>query len=78
MAGAKPKFRHLSRTSSHRQALLRNLLESLIANEQIQTTYAKAKECQRMAEKLITLGKKNTAASRNRAEQIFYVSLWSL
>ncbi len=49
------------------------MLESLIANEQIQTTYAKAKECQRMAEKLITLGKKNTEASRNRAAQIFYV-----
>jgi ribosomal protein L17 len=49
------------------------MLESLIEKEQIQTTYAKAKECQRMAEKLITLGKKNTQASKNRASQIFYV-----
>ena len=49
------------------------MLESLIEHEQIQTTYAKAKECQRLADKLITLGKKNTQASRNRAEQIFYV-----
>jgi large subunit ribosomal protein L17 len=55
--------------------MLRNMLESLIEKEQIQTTYAKAKECQRMAEKLITLGKKNTQASRNRATQIFYVCL---
>jgi len=49
------------------------MLESLIEKESIQTTYAKAKECQRMAEKMITLGKKNTQASKNRAEQIFYV-----
>jgi ribosomal protein L17 len=49
------------------------MVESLISNEQIHTTYAKAKECQRMAEKVITLGKKNTQASKNRASQIFYV-----
>ncbi|KIX09989.1 ribosomal protein L17 [Rhinocladiella mackenziei CBS 650.93] len=66
------KYRHLSRDSAHRQALLRNLVTSLIANEAISTTYAKAKETQRLAEKLITLGKKNTNAARQRAKSIFY------
>lgn len=67
------KYRHLSRSSSHRQALLRNLVTSLIEHETISTTYAKAKEAQRMAEKLITLGKRNTGAARVQAQQIFYV-----
>jgi len=67
------KHRHLGRSSSHRQALLRNLVTSLISQETISTTYAKAKEAQRLAEKLITLGKKNTNASRAKAEAIFYV-----
>lgn len=71
------KYRHLSRPSAHRQALLRNLVTSLIANESISTTYAKAKEAQRLAEKLITLGKKNTNAARQRAKSIFFVRLSS-
>ncbi|KIV77717.1 ribosomal protein L17 [Exophiala sideris] len=66
------KYRHLSRDSAHRRALLRNLVTSLIANESISTTYAKAKEAQRLAEKLITLGKKNTNAARQRAKSIFF------
>jgi len=66
------KYRHLGRTSSHRQALLRNLVTSLFEHESISTTYPKAKEAQRLAEKLITLGKKNTEASRRRALSIFY------
>ena len=73
MAGGALKYRHLNRSSSHRQALLRNLVTSLITHESIKTTWHKAKEAQRLAEKLITLGKKNTNASRRRAEQIFYV-----
>jgi len=67
------KYRHLSRKSSHRQALLRNLVTSLFENESISTTWHKAKEAQRLAEKLVTLGKKNTEASRRRAHQIFFV-----
>ncbi|KEF61235.1 uncharacterized protein A1O9_02800 [Exophiala aquamarina CBS 119918] len=67
------KYRHLSRSSSHRQALLRNLVTSLIEHETISTTYAKAKEAQRMAEKLITLGKRNTGAAKHQAQQIFYL-----
>lgn len=73
MAGGAAKYRHLSRKSSHRQALLRNLVTSLFKHESITTTWAKAKEAQRLAEKLITLGKKNTPASRKRALEIFYV-----
>ncbi|GKZ70698.1 hypothetical protein AnigIFM50267_006358 [Aspergillus niger] len=72
MAGGATKFRHLSRKSSHRQALLRNLVTSLFQHESITTTWAKAKEAQRLAEKLITLGKKNTEASRKRALSTFY------
>ena len=45
---------------------------SLIEREYVSTTLAKAKEVQRFAEKLITLGKKNTNATRARAEAIFY------
>jgi large subunit ribosomal protein L17 len=74
MAGGHMKYRHLSRSSAHRQALLRNLVTSLFEHESISTTWHKAKEAQRLAEKLVTLGKKNTTASRKRAWQIFYVS----
>ena len=75
MAGGHLKYRHLSRDSAHRQALLRNLVTSLITHESIQTTWHKAKEAQRLAEKLITLAKKDTNASRLRAEQILFTPL---
>ncbi|KAL8914834.1 MAG: hypothetical protein Q9171_000670 [Xanthocarpia ochracea] len=75
MAGGAMKYRHLSRSSSHRQALLRNLVTSLFTHESIQTTWPKAKEAQRLAEKLVTLGKKNTSATRRRAQEIFYYPL---
>ena len=77
MAGAKPKFRHLSRDSAHRQALLRNLVTSLFTHETISTTWPKAKEAQRMAEKLITLAKKNTPGGRIKAQAHFYVRFLS-
>ena len=73
MAGGHLKYRHLGRKSSHRQALLRNLVTSLFEHESISTTWPKAKEAQRLAEKLITLGKRNTQAAKNRAQGIFYV-----
>ncbi|KAF2770064.1 ribosomal protein L17 [Teratosphaeria nubilosa] len=72
MAGGLVKYRHLSRKSSHRRALLRNLVTSLIEHESISTTWHKAKEAQRMAEKMITLGKKNTEASRREALKFFF------
>ncbi len=49
------------------------MVTSLFTHESITTTWPKAKEAQRLAEKLITLGKKNTEASRRRALSIFYV-----
>lgn len=67
------KYRHLGRDSAHRKALLKNLVTALIDRETISTTYAKAKETQRMAEKLITLAKKNTEATRNRAQTFLFV-----
>lgn len=73
MAGGLVKYRHLSRKSSHRRALLRNLVTSLIQHESITTTWPKAKEAQRLAEKLITLGKKNTNASRTSARATLFV-----
>lgn len=75
MAGAHVKYRHLSRNSAHRQALLRNLVTSLIKNETIHTTYPKAKEAQRLAEKLITLSKRDTETARRSAQGILYVRL---
>lgn len=73
MAGGLVKYRHLGRDSAHRKALLRNLVTSLIEHESISTSWHKAKEAQRLAEKLITLGKKNTDASRRSAEGKLFV-----
>ena len=50
--------RRLGRKSSHRKALLRNMVTSLFEHERIETTFAKAKECQRKAEKVITYAKR--------------------
>lgn len=69
------KYRHLSRKSSHRRALLRNLVTSLIEHESISTTWPKAKEAQRLAEKMITLGKRNTEASRREALKFLFVRM---
>lgn len=52
--------RHLSRNTSHRLAMLRNLANSIIQKEQVITTVPKAKEVRRVVEKLITLGKSGT------------------
>lgn len=72
MAGGLVKYRHLSRNSAHRKALLRNLVTSLIEHESITTTWHKAKEAQRLAEKLITLSKRNTIASKQGAQAILF------
>ncbi|BBD76684.1 MULTISPECIES: 50S ribosomal protein L17 [Hydrogenophilus] len=63
----KKGYRKLNRTSSHRQALLRNLASALIREEQIVTTLPKAKELRRYVEPLITLAKKPTVANRRLA-----------
>ena len=59
--------RKLNRTSSHRQAMLRNMATSLLRHEIIKTTLPKAKELRRVAEPLITLGKSATLANRRLA-----------
>jgi large subunit ribosomal protein L17 len=59
--------RKLNRTSSHRQAMLRNMANSLLRHEVIKTTLPKAKELRRVAEPLITLSKNATLANRRLA-----------
>lgn len=59
--------RKLNRTSSHRMAMLRNMANSLLTHETIVTTLPKAKELRRIAEPLITLGKKPSLANRRLA-----------
>ena len=56
----------LNRTSEHRKALIKNMLNSLVKYEQITTTLPKAKVLRPEAEKLITIGKKNTLANTKR------------
>ena len=56
--------RKLSRTASHRRAVLRNLVTSLFDAERIETTVAKAKEARRLAERMITFGKRGDLAAR--------------
>ncbi|KAK7064151.1 ribosomal protein L17 [Favolaschia claudopus] len=63
-------FRKLSRTTSHRMLMLRNLVTSLFEHEQIKTTLPKAKEAARMAEKIITLGKRGDQAAHARASAL--------
>lgn len=57
----------LGTNSSHRKSLIANSLKNLVENGRIETTPAKAKEVRRHADKLITLAKKDTLASRRRA-----------
>lgn len=59
--------RKLNRTSSHRKAMLRNMANSLLRHEIIKTTLPKAKELRKVAEPLITLGKKASVANRRLA-----------
>ena len=60
-------LRKLNRTSSHRLAMLRNMTVSLLRHEVIKTTLPKAKELRRVAEPLLTLGKKPSLANRRIA-----------
>jgi len=59
--------RRLGRTAAHRRAMFRNMTASLIAEEQIKTTLAKARELRRVAEPLITLAKVESVANRRLA-----------
>ena len=62
-----PGTRKLGRVTAHRNAMLRNLTTSLLENGKMVTTETRAKEVRCMAEKMITLGKKNTLHTRRQA-----------
>jgi large subunit ribosomal protein L17 len=62
--------RKLGRTTSHRKALLRNLATALLEHERIITTEPKAKELRRVADKLVTLGKRGDLHARRQALQV--------
>ena len=59
--------RKLGRTASHRKALFRNMVTDFLDKEHLVTTVPKAKELRPVAEKMITLGKKETLSARRRA-----------
>ena len=61
------KLRKLNRTSSHRLAMLRNMMNSLIEHEAIKTTAPKAKELRKVVEPMITLAKKDTVPNKRLA-----------
>ena len=60
--------RQLGRNSSHRRALFRSLVTSLIEHERIETTEAKGKEIRAIADQMITLGKEKSLHARRRAQ----------
>ena len=60
----------LARPTAHRLALLRNLVTSLLDHEQIETTDSRAKELRRIADKMITLGKRGDLHARRQAQAI--------
>ena len=59
--------RRLGRTTSHREAMMRNIVTSLLEHERIVTTVPKAKEIRRVAEQMITLGKRGDLHARRQA-----------
>ena len=61
-----PGSRKLGRPTDHRKAMLRGMVTFLLENGKIETTVTRAKEVRAMAEKMITLGKKNTLASKRQ------------
>ncbi len=61
--------RKLGRTTDHREAMLKNLVTSLILHERLETTEAKAKELRKLADRMITLGKKGDLAAVRRASK---------
>ena len=62
-----PGTRKLGRPTDHRKAMLRGMVTYLLENGKIETTVTRAKEVSAMTEKMITLGKQNTLASRRSA-----------
>lgn len=66
------KLRKLGRPTDHRMAMLRNLVTSLLREGQITTTLTRAKETRRMAERMITLGKRGDLHARRQALAYIY------
>ncbi len=66
------RLRKLGRTTDHRKAMLRNQVTSLLRDGRIETTFAKAKETKRMADKMITLGKRGDLHARRQALAYIY------
>ena len=66
-----PGTRKLGRPTAHRNAMLRGMVTYLLENGTIETTLTRAKEVRSMAEKMITLGKKNTLARNGGYTQIY-------
>ncbi|NLY66308.1 MAG: 50S ribosomal protein L17 [Tissierellia bacterium] len=66
------RLRKLGRTTDHRKAMLRNQVTSLLRDGRIETTLAKAKETKRMADKMITLGKRGDLHARRQALAYIY------
>ena len=67
-----PGTRKLGRPTDHRKAMLRAMVTYLLENGRIETTVTRAKEVRPLAEKMITLGKKNTLASRRQAHGLHH------
>lgn len=63
-------YSKLGRPTNQRKALIRDLVTDLIINEHIETTLAKAKELQKLADKMVTLGKKDDLAARRQAAEL--------
>lgn len=64
------RSRKLGRSSAHRKALYRNLVTALLEHERIETTDAKAKELRRVADRMITLGKRGDLHARRQALRV--------
>jgi large subunit ribosomal protein L17 len=62
--------KRLGRNSSHRSAMMRNMVTSLLEHEKITTTDARAKELRKLAERMITLGKRGDLHARRQAMQV--------
>ncbi len=62
--------RKLGRTKAHRQAMFANMASSLILHDRLETTLPRAKELRRLADRMVTLGKRGTIAARRRALQL--------
>jgi large subunit ribosomal protein L17 len=69
---ARRKGKKLGRKTSHRLSMLSNLVMSLFEHERIQTTVDRAKEAGRLADRMITLGKKGTLHDRRNASKVIH------